>query len=108
MIYLPVDDFSSFYCYSVLDKDTIRAYNNDPILNQNISYTDFFINSHYLTKTGSELIQSVPVCINNDLLTNDVYYRNDLPDILIIFLIISIFAFYIPFRVVLRFFKKSL
>lgn len=109
MIYLPIDDFTDYECYYVYDKDTIRAYKDMPVLNNNVDYTDYFINSHYLSKNGTQnfgIYSTIPICLDTDKLTNDIYYRNDMPSILLMFLIICIFAFYIPFKIVVRFFKK--
>lgn len=108
-IYLPIEDFSSYNCYVVYDKDTIRAYKTQPQLNNTSDYDDFYINSHYLIKSGTQnfsFVSSVPVCLDDSLFTNDIYYRNDMPSILLMFLILCIFCFYIPFKVVVRFFKK--
>lgn len=108
-IYLPIEDFSSYSCYIIQDNDTIRAYKQMPVINSNIDYTDYYINSHYIYKNGSQNFgpySTIPVCLSTDILTNNLYYRNDMPDILLMFLIISIFAFYIPFKIVSRFFKK--
>lgn len=108
-IYLPVEDFSSNSCYVIQDKDTIRAYKQMPVINSTIDYIDYYINSHYIYKNSSQNFgpySTIPVCLNTDVLTNNLYYRNDMPDILLMFLIICIFAFYIPFKIVSRFFKK--
>lgn len=109
-IFLPVDDISDFACYSVVDKDTIRAYVNRPQLNSSSNYVDFYINSHYLEKEGTQTwgsyTQYLPVCISSSAITNDFYYRNDLPGILIMFIIFSIFIFYIPIKVFLRLFRR--
>lgn len=109
MIYLPINDFSDYSCYYVLDKDTIRAYSTTPSNNSSSNYTDYFINSHYLTKTGSQqfYLTNLPTCENVSRFTNNIYYRNDMPDILLMFLIICIFAFYLPFKIVKSWFKKA-
>lgn len=109
MIYLPIDDFSSYSCYYVYDKDTIRAYKTTPQNNSSSDYDDYYINSHYLIKSGTQTFgqfSTLPTCMNSTSLTNEIYYRNDMPSILLMFLIICIFAFYIPFNIVKRFFKK--
>ena len=54
-IYLPIDNVSDFACYSVYDKDTIRAYYTQPHIDSSSEYVDFFVNSHYLQKTGDTL-----------------------------------------------------
>lgn len=109
-IFLPVDNITDFACYSVIDKDTIRAYVNRPQLNSSSNYVDFYINSHYLEKEGTQTwgnyTQYLPVCISSSAITNDFYYRNDLPDILIMFTIFSIFIFLIPIKVFLRLFRR--
>lgn len=109
-IFLPVDNVSDFACYSVIDKDTIRAYSTMPQLNSSSNYVDFYINSHYLEKEGTQTwgsyTQYLPVCISSSAITNDFYYRNDLDSILIIFSIMCIFIFYIPIKVFLRLFRR--
>ena len=39
---------------SVYDKETIRAYVQQPQLDSSSQYVDFYINSHYLQKTGTQ------------------------------------------------------
>lgn len=109
-IYLPIEDFKSFSCYVVYNKDTIRAYKNNPTLGENI-YTDFYINSHYIQKNGVQnIIDSIelPICMSVDNLTNKPEYRNDFSHILIIilfFLIIIYFAYKIFSRLFGRWLK---
>lgn len=103
-VYVP--DLQSFKCYTIYNKDTIRAYKELPSEGQETAYRDFFIHSDYYYKDGTELISEVPVCIDNDNLTDDVYYRVDLINILVIFLILCIFCFLIPLKVFLRFFRR--
>lgn len=109
-IYLPINDFSSNSCYSIVDKDTIRAYKNQPNYNSTSDYTDYYINSHYLDKSGFTTwgnYSTLPICINSSRLTNEIYYRNDIPDIILLVFLLSIICFYFPFRVFKSFFKKS-
>lgn len=113
MIYLPE---ISYACYEVRDKDTIRAYHTQPYnppTNQSITitYTDYFINSHYLSKNGTQNFgynTTLPSCINKNTLTNDFYYRNDIDNILIIFLIIVIFIYYLGIKPIIRLFGRWL
>lgn len=111
-IYLPVDSVSDFACYSVLDKDTIRAYVNMPQINTSSNYVDFYINSHYLEKEGTQTwgsyTQYLPTCISSSAITTDFYYRNDMPQILVIFIILSIFIFLIPIKIFGRLFRRFL
>lgn len=108
MIYLPNINYS---CYVVHDKDTIRAYHTNPTYNSDVDYTDYFINSHYLEKTGvqrfgQQQYTTLPTCITSSNLTTDFYYRNDLSDILIIFSIIILFGFLLPWKIISRFWKR--
>lgn len=109
-IYLPVDNVSDFACYSVYDKDTIRAYVTMPQVNSSSNYVDFYINSHYLEREGTQqwgqYTQYLPTCIGNDAITNNYYYRNDFSSILLIFTIFTIFGILIPIKIFLRLFRR--
>lgn len=106
MIYVPN---KSYPCYVIIDANTIRAYHSYPYSNSNINYTDYYINSHYLEKVGQQSFGSYytsPACLSSSLITNEVYYRNDFADILIIFLIMCIFCFLIPIKIFIRLFRR--
>lgn len=111
-IYLPVENVSDFACYSVYDKDTIRAYRTMPSINGSSNYVDFYINSHYLQSEGTQSwgqwTDYLPSCISSSSITTDYYYRTDMPDILLIVFIISIFVIYLPFRIISRLFGRYL
>ena len=107
MIFVPNLEYS---CYVIYDKDTIRAFHDNLVDGESVDYTDYYVNSHYTSKDGSLIYNSGVSefdCINSALLTNDIYYRNDLDSILIIFGIICIFAFYIPFKIFKTLFRKG-
>lgn len=110
-IYLPIDNVNDFACYSIYDKDTVRAYYTKPALDSSSDYVDFYINSHYLQKTGTQSWgqwnSSLPTCLASDSITTDYYYRNDFPDILLIFIIFAIFGIYLPFKLISRIFRKG-
>lgn len=112
MIYVP--NLDNYKCVVVQDKDTIRAYYTKPY-NPNynnsiqVQYTDFYINSNYISKEGSQNFNynsSIPNCISQDNLTDEVYYRNDFDRILIIFIIFAIFCILIPLKVFMRLFRR--
>ena len=111
-IYLPIDNFNDFACYSIYDKDTIRAYYTQPQIDSSSDYVDFYINSHYLQKTGiqswGQWNSSLPTCLSKSSFTNDVYYRNDFDSILIIFLIFFIFVIVLPYKIMSRAFGRWL
>lgn len=109
-IYLPIKNRSDFACYVVRDKDTIRAYKTQPAINSSSDYVDFFVNSHYLHKTGSESWgnwnTSLPNCIDSNLIINDFEYRTDFSDIMIIFFIFVIFIYYLPIKLFSRVLRR--
>lgn len=111
-IYLPIENISDFKCYSVYDKDTIRAYIQQPQLDSSSQYVDFYINSHYLQKSGTQSWgqwnNSLPVCLSSNNITNEVYHRNDFDSILIIFLVLFIFIICLPYKIMSRAFGRWL
>lgn len=107
MIYVPEKE--SYECYVVQSEGVIRAYEETPRNNITTNYRDYYINSNYIYKDGTSTFSNyttLPICLSSDVVTSDVYYRNDLDSILIIFLIMSIFIFYIPIRVFMRLFRR--
>ena len=107
MIYVP--DLTNYKCYVVQSEGVLRGYEEVPTNNTTINYRDFYINSNYIYRDGSQTFgqfSTLPVCLSSDVITSDVYYRNDFDSILIIFLIMSIFCFYIPLKVFLRLFRR--
>lgn len=109
-IYLPQ---STIYnkCYVVQNENVIRAYDTIPSNGANYSYRDYYINSNYIYKDGIgqwSQYSTLPICLDNDIITNDYYYRNDFSDILFIFFIFSIFIVYIPFKIFSRAFGRWL
>lgn len=106
MIYVPNLNYK---CYVVQSEEVIRAYEQIPTNNSTIEYRDYYFNSNYLYKDGQQTFSnytSLPVCLASSELTTDFYYRNDLADILIIFLVICIFAFYLPLKLFQRFTRR--
>ena len=85
-IYLPIE-LEENMCPYILDKDTIRVYDEEPTQNSTITYTDYFINSHYITKSGSEIFENdVLTCLDKTQFTTAFYYRFDFHQIMIIFI----------------------
>lgn len=90
MIYLPNPVYSN-NCAYVYDKDTIRVYDSVPRNNSTISYTDYFINSQYLTRTGQTTFNqysTLPTCLDYLDFTTNVGYSNDFYKILIMSIIL--------------------
>jgi len=109
-IYLPIENFTSYSCYTVYDKDTIRAYKSTPQVNSSSYYTDFYINSHYLKKDGFQqwgnYNTNLPVCFDKNNLTNAYMYRNDISDVLIVFSLI-VLIIYIPIDKIIKTFFRG-
>lgn len=106
MIYSPISLENNNMCFEYQDSVILRVY--DTInLNDYNNYTDYNTSNHYSSYRGKVYLTETPVCINHDDLTHDFYYRNDLSHILIIFFILSFFIFYIPYKLIMRFYRKG-
>lgn len=107
MIYVPNKD--DYACYVVRSEEIIRAYKQNPTNNSTVQYRDYYYNSNYVYTDGEQTFSqytTLPTCLDNDVITDNVYYRNDFDSILIIFLIVSIFGLYIPLSVFSRLFRR--
>lgn len=108
-VYVPVENISDYACYSVYDRETIRAYKIKPGVNISTEYTDFYINSNYLEKSGTQTwgnyTQTFPVCLATEELTNSYAYRNDFADILIIFIVFVFVIYFIISKLLKTFFR---
>lgn len=108
-IYLP-NALTNSNCVVVRDRDTIRVYDNQPEQNnQWYSYTDYYVNSHYMTNTGAQQFgqySTLPTCRNHNEFTNEEFFRNDFSDICIIFTILCLFVFLIPTKIFMRLFRR--
>lgn len=106
-IYLPSTNYA---CYVVQDSNTIRAYESQPRANTNVNYTDYYINSHYIYKNGTQQFtqySTIPTCMGATI-TDNVFYRNDMPQILTMFFILVLVCFYFPYRIISRLFGRWL
>ncbi len=112
MIYVPDLTYS---CYTLVNKDTIRAYKQMPYNpsynggNVTINYRDYYINSHYLFTDSYETFSyysKLPVCLDTSSLTDAYLYRNDAPDIMLLFILIVGFIFFFG-RIFLRTFFRG-
>ena len=109
MIYVP-EDTTYDSCYVVQSEGVIRGYDRTPSYNSNYNYRDYYINSSYIYRDGTgtwNQYSNLPVCLSSDVITNDIYYRLDMPNILVMFLIINIFAIYIPIKILHKLVKKG-
>ena len=109
MVYVP--DLNNYSCVYVRSSDTIRAYFQAPNYNTTVRYRDYYIKSNYLYTDGEQTFSqysTLPTCLSSSVLTNDVYYRNDIVDILLCFLILAIVCFYCPYKLFKRLFRRVL
>lgn len=108
-IYVP--ELSQYQCYVVNNSDTIRAYKQTPTYNSNIEYRDYYIKSNYIYKDGYQTFgnySTLPICLSTSELTSDVYYRNDLADIMIIFIVMYFVIIHLPLKIFFRLFRRFL
>lgn len=101
-IYLPTE-FVDKPC-KVINNDYIRVYTN----NNYTQWVDVFYNSNYMLRNGYSNYSTSPQCDTLNEFTDNIYYRNDLDSILVIFIIILIFSFYFPYRIIARMFGRWL
>lgn len=106
-IYVPEKE--NYECYVVQSEGVIRAYEEKPTQNRIVNYRDYYIESDYIYKDGTQQFSSysnTPTCLSSDVITSEVYYRNDFDSILIIFLILCIIFFWFPLKLITRIFKR--
>lgn len=104
MIYVP--SYNTNNCVYVRDSSTIRVYLSVPTNNSTIGYTDYYINSHYVYTTGSTTFnnyQVLPTCLASSEITTNIFYRNDLSDIMICVFIMLTIGYFIIKKVVRSF-----
>ena len=108
-IFMPSDNTYN-KCYVVQSSDVIRGYDRVPSNNTSYNYRDYYINSSYIYKDGTgtwNQYSTLPICLDDDIITNDFYYRLDMPNILLMFLIINIFGIFIPIKIFSKIFKRG-
>lgn len=106
MIYVP--DIKNYKCFVVQNNETLRAYSEVPRANSNINYRDYYVNSHYLYKDGTQQFgnysTNIPTCIASNELTNAYYHRNDFDSIIVIFMCIVGFCYFVLRKIIRAFF----
>lgn len=109
MIYVP-EDTTYNKCYVVQSEGVIRGYDTIPRNNTSYSYRDYYINSDYIFRDGTGSWSSyttLPICLSSSDITNEFWYRLDLSNILICFLIINIFGIWLPTKIFSKLFKRG-
>lgn len=80
-IYVP-SEYLNKPCY-VINNDYIRVYNTVNTTGNNVIY-DIYINNDYMIKQGTASYSANTQCDRLNTYTDDVFYRVDIADILII------------------------
>lgn len=109
MIYVPRDTTFN-KCYVIQSEGVIRGYDTIPRNNTSYNYRDYYIRSDYIYRDGEGTWSSyttLPSCISSDNITNDYWYRVDISNVLIMFLIINIFGIFIPIKIFSKLFRKG-
>ena len=109
-IYVPQDSTYN-KCYVIQSEGVIRGYSQVPAYNTSINYRDYYIDSSYIYRDNTATFgnySSLPVCLASNDLTNNVFYRNDIDKILVIFIILLIIGFYFPYKIISRMFGRWL
>lgn len=110
MIYVP--ELNNYQCYVVTGNGVIRAYKQKPYnpgYNQNITidYRDYYVDSSYLYQDGSQSFSNystIPVCLDNSVLTDRYFYRLDIDKIMIVFFIMLFISYFIVKKIIRVFF----
>lgn len=109
MIYVPRDTTFN-KCYVIQSEGVIRGYDTIPRNNTSYNYRDYYIRSDYIYRDGEGTWSSyttLPSCISSSDITNDFWYRIDISNVLIMFLIINIFGIFIPIKIFSKLFRKG-
>lgn len=96
MIYMP-EDTTYNKCYVVQSSDIIRGYDRVPKNNESYNYRDYYINSSYIYKDGYSnwgSYTNLPICLDSNVITNNMWYRQDIDKIVIVFGFIFFFIFF--------------
>lgn len=110
MIYVPENSIFK-YCPYVVNGTTLRVFDRQPQNNITANYRDYYYTGNYTYTTNSTSWSSystLPTCLSSSEVTHNVFYRNDIDKILIIFIIILLVAFYMPYKIISRMFGRWL
>lgn len=108
-VFIPYFTENSCVSIDYVNQGYLRVYDYRPTANSDVNYTDYFIDKHYLDRTGIQHFSNYNVnvsCIDKSRITSDVMYRYDYYQTLILFLILFIFIIYFPSKIVFKFFKR--
>lgn len=102
-IYLPTE-YLNKSCYQV-NANYIRVFETTHNNSSNTVY-DIYINQDYQVRQGTANYSSSTVCDRINTYTDEIYYRTDMPQILLMFIIFCMIMFILPLKVFLRMFRR--
>ena len=111
-VYVP--NYNSNMCVYITNNQQMRVYPKKPSNGDTLTLKIYYPNGHYMYYENTQSFNSTTasqtreLCLPDSQLTNNVFYRLDIHDILVTFLIISIFGFYIPYKILSRAFGRWL
>lgn len=96
-----VPSYSDGNCVVLYSDSSIRVYDYEPTNNSVVPYTEYFYNSHYLSRSGTQSFgtySTIPSCSDN--VTTNFYYRCDILDILLISSLIIFWTWFLISKLV--------
>lgn len=101
-IYVPTE-FLNKPCYTI-NNGYIRVY--ETINGNSNRIHDIYINQDYMIKEGTASYSTNTYCIDNNLITDQVYYRTDFDKILVMFVLLVIIFFSPGIKLFKRLFRR--
>lgn len=110
-LYLPIE-VNENQCPVVVSDGHIRVYNSIPngSSQTNVQYWDFYVRENYLESTSTTNFSSYTNynCLDSEQFTTDFWYRPDIWQSLICFVIIGGIGIYLPYKIISRLFGRWL
>lgn len=108
MIYVP--DYEPYQCAYLSSSNIIRVYDGIPQQNRTLDYREYAIDNHYVFRDGSTTWTSystLPVCLEEDDITTNYFYRTDIDSIVFLFLAFVGINYFMLSKLVKLFFRGS-
>lgn len=109
-IYLP-EQINNNQCVVIQSDGHLRVYNARPSgIQQNVTYKDYYIRENYLSSSSNTTWNQYTNvnCLDNNQFTTDYWYRPDIWQSLICFIILALICLYLPFKIISRMFGRWL
>lgn len=101
-IYVPTQ-YLNKPCYQV-NQNYIRVYATTH--NSNNTVYDIYVNQDYQVRRSTSGYSSSTYCDNINTYTDEIYYRVDFPQIILMFFLLVVICFYTPWKILLRMFRR--